>query len=136
MHVRLHISLIVLCVKLFSKEYDNQTGDETNNKKTSPDNDHGENGRHPPGLNIVVFHNKRVVVIPPGICLYGTFSTTDTPAFHTSALSVLTNFCCTPRLKNFLSNDKVVRSNNDFFHWGFPTPTSSLSNVLHLSNIW
>ena len=115
--------------------HDDQGCNETNNKKTSPSIDHGENSRHPPGLNIAVFHNKCVVVIPPAIRLNGTFRTTITPAYHTSIYTCFPCFIdlrCTPWLQKYYfdwqsrtNSNKIQNTESIFFqidNWGLPQP--------------
>ena len=50
-----------------STESEDQSEDQTNTKKRGGGVNVDQKGRAPPGLDIAVFHNKRGVVIPPGI---------------------------------------------------------------------
>ena len=90
----------------FTKEADEQTDQKTNDKETRPRGDHGEKGRHPPGLRIAVFHNKRGVVLQPGITRYGTSRTTETPGNHVLSVTTLIHPCRTPGLDRFLQSLK------------------------------
>ena len=88
---------------LFTKESEDQTDEQTHQKKGGYHADVGQDGRDLPSLLIVIFYTKRGVVIIPSVCLYWTSRTTVTPLWvMTIMFSIFIEFCRTPGLNRFL----------------------------------
>ena len=87
----------------FTKESEDQTDEQPHHKKGRYQRDVGQDGRDPPSLIVVIFHNKGVVVVIPGISLNWTFRTTVPPlGAKVINLSIFIESCWTPGLHRFL----------------------------------
>ena len=88
---------------LFTKESEDQTDEQPHHKKGRYQRDVGQDGRDPPSLIVVIFHNKGVVVVIPGISLNWTSRTTVPPlGAIVINLAIFIEFCRTPGLHRFL----------------------------------